>query len=86
MVSKLLTGAGARNDSPSSDMQEQWIDLKSARSVTGGGLPQFTPREQLIRTADVSCDGFRTPQLSNSERFEAASYLDSPLLSSAVRH
>ncbi|CAI4044381.1 hypothetical protein SUVZ_10G0490 [Saccharomyces uvarum] len=82
MVSKLLTGAGARDNSPSSDMQEQWIDLKSARSVTGGGVPQFTPREQLIRTADVSCDGFRTPQLSNSERFGAASYLDSPLLSS----
>ncbi|KOG98463.1 cyclin-dependent protein serine/threonine kinase inhibiting protein FAR1 [Saccharomyces eubayanus] len=81
MVSKLLTGAGARDNSPSSDMQQQWIDLKSARSVTGE-LPQFTPREQLIRTADISCDGFRTPQLSNSERFEAASYLDSPLLSS----
>ncbi|QHS74105.1 cyclin-dependent protein serine/threonine kinase inhibiting protein FAR1 [Saccharomyces paradoxus] len=80
MVSKLLTGAGARGDGPSANMQQQWIDLKSARSFTGG-FPQFTPQEQLIRTADISCDGFRTPQLSNSDQFEAASYLDSPFLS-----
>ncbi|CAI4043528.1 cyclin-dependent protein serine/threonine kinase inhibiting protein FAR1 SKDI_10G0610 [Saccharomyces kudriavzevii IFO 1802] len=81
MVSKLLTGAGARESSPSSDTQQQWIDLKSARSLAGR-FPLFTPQEQLIRTADISCDGFRTPQLSNNGRFETASYLDSPMLSS----
>lgn len=81
MVSKLLTGAGAHDDGPSSNMQQQWIDLKTARSFTGE-FPQFTPQEQLIRTADISCDGFRTPRLSNNNQFEAVSYLDSPFLNS----
>ena len=55
--------------------------MKTARSFTGK-FPQFTPQEQLIRTADISCDGFRTPRLSNNNQFEAVSYLDSPFLNS----
>ncbi|CCD23050.1 cyclin-dependent protein serine/threonine kinase inhibiting protein FAR1 NDAI_0B00160 [Naumovozyma dairenensis CBS 421] len=78
MGSKILTGLDSNQHKMDNDItmnietgigptQEQWLNLNSARGGSGSfGIPQFTPRDQVIHTADISSNGFRTPLLSST--------------------
>lgn len=58
ITSKALTISNPY-DKPSCSVQQQWIDLKSAKN-DGASMFNFTPMDQVVRTADITCDGFRS--------------------------
>lgn len=61
MTSRLLSRKSVNTD-PGSVIGPQWLDLKLLHSAESTSL--LTPSEQVIRTADVSSSGFRTPYQS----------------------
>lgn len=61
MMSRLLSRKSYEED-PDLTIGPQWLDLKLPHTADRSSL--FTPGEQVIQTADISSNGFRTPYQS----------------------
>ncbi|CCC71947.1 hypothetical protein NCAS_0I02790 [Naumovozyma castellii] len=89
MTSRVLSGDISSDGEMSSSTlgtTEQWIDLKSAKTFDGK-FPAFTPRDQVIRTADITSNGFRTPSLSRFDNEQVSPFhggCNSPLVEEIV--
>lgn len=58
------------------DIGQQYMELKSAK-LTDQKLPNFTPIDQIIKTADISYNGFKDKMVDSDNDFKTSEELDS---------